>query len=109
MAKAMKAMKAMKGAKAMTQGDLFKTLSTQTGQKPKDVRGIFTALSSIASSEVAKNGKFVVPHVCMLKLKHKAATPAGKRMMFGKEVKVAAMKAAKRVKAFPAKALKTAI
>merc|ERR1712072_1045294 len=80
-----------------------------TGSKPKDVRGIFAALSGIASSEVAKNGKFVVPHVCMLKLKHKAATPAGKRMMFGKEVKVAAMKASKRVKAFPAKALKTAI
>jgi nucleoid DNA-binding protein len=107
--KAMKAMKAAKGARAMSQGELVKTLSTKTGQKPKDVKGIFTALQGVACSEVAKTGKFVIPQVCMLKLKHKAARPAGKRMMFGKEVKVAAKKASKVVKAFPAKALKSAI
>merc|ERR1712196_182402 len=97
-----------KGARAMSQGDLVKTLSTKTELKPKAVRGLFAELQGIASSEVSKTGKFVIPHVCMLKLKHKAARPAGKRMMFGKEVKVAAKKASKVVKAFPAKALKTA-
>ena len=35
--------------------------------------------------------------------------PAGKRMMFGKEVKVAAKKASKVVKAFPASAIKKSI
>ena len=35
--------------------------------------------------------------------------PTGKRMMFGKEVKVAAKKASKVVKAFPASAIKKAI
>merc|ERR1719359_2830835 len=99
----------MKGARAMSQGDLVKTLATKTEQKPKFVRGVLTALSDVASKEVAKTGKFVVPHIVTLKLKHKAARPAGKRMMFGKEVKVAAMKASKAVKAFPAKALKSSI
>merc|ERR1719498_933755 len=105
----MKAMKAMKGARAMTQGDLVKTLATKAGAKPKEVRGFFSELQGLASSEVAKTGKFVIPHIVMLKLKHKAARPAGKRMMFGKEVKVAAKKASKAVKAFPAKALKSSI
>merc|ERR1712023_264639 len=62
----------------------------------------------IAASEIAK-GKFVIPQVVMLKLKHKPARPAGKRMMFGKEVKVAAKKASKVVKAFPAAAIKKSI
>merc|ERR1711868_180799 len=44
-----------------------------------------------------------------LKLKHKAARKAGTKMMFGKEVKVAAKPASKVVKAFPAKALKDSI
>merc|ERR1712167_534977 len=109
MAKAMKAMKAMGGAKAMTGGALFAAISSKTGSKTKDVRAVFTTLQGIATSEVAKTGKFVIPQVVMLKLKHKAARPAGKRMMFGNEVKVAAKKASKVVKAFPASALKKSI
>merc|ERR1712046_295905 len=104
-----KAMKAMKGAKAMTAGGLVSAISSTAGQKPKDVKAVFTALQGLAASEVTKTGKFVIPHVAMLKLKHKPARPAGKRMMFGKEVKVAAKKASKVVKAFPAAALKKAI
>merc|ERR1719281_1332303 len=102
-------MKAMKSAKAMTQSDAMKSIAATTGQKPKDVKSVFSALAGVASTEVSKTGKFVIPQLVMLKLKHKAATPAGKRMMFGKEVKIAAMKASKRVKAFPAKALKNSI
>merc|ERR1712139_372621 len=93
---------------SMSAGGLFAAISSKTGQKPKDVRSVFTAMQGIAASEVA-NGKFVIPQVLMLKLKHKPARPAGKRMMFGKEVKVAAKKASKVVKAFPASALKKAI
>merc|ERR1712072_424799 len=104
-----KAMKAMKGAKAMTGGALVAAISSKTGQKAKEVKAVFTTLQGIATSEVSKTGKFVIPQVVMLKLKHKAARPAGKRMMFGKEVKVAAKKASKVVKAFPASALKKSI
>merc|ERR1711939_94493 len=94
---------------SMSAGGLFAGISSKTGSKPKEVKAIFTALQGIAASEVAKSGKFVVPNVVMLKLKHKPARPAGTRVMFGKEVKVAAKKASKVVKAFPVAAIKKAI
>merc|ERR1711904_258905 len=108
--RAMKAMKAMKASKkAMTGGAMVAAIAAQNDQKPKDVKAVFDALADIAAKEVSKTGKFVIPQVAMLKLKHKAARPAGKRMMFGKEVKVKAQKARKVVKAFPAAAVKQAI
>merc|ERR1711943_89460 len=107
MAKAMKAMKAKQVS--MSAGGLFAGISSKTGSKPKEVKAIFTALQGIAASEVAKSGKFVVPNVVMLKLKHKPARPAGTRVMFGKEVKVAAKKASKVVRALPVSAIKKAI
>merc|ERR1712216_752225 len=59
-------------------GGLFAAISSKTGQKPKDVKAVFTSLQGIATSEVTKNGKFAIPQVVMLKLKHKPARPAGK-------------------------------
>merc|ERR1719446_1790466 len=106
----MKAMKAMKAkSTAMSAGGLFAAISSKTGQKPKDVKAVFTTLQGIATTEVAKTGKFAIPQVVMLKLKNKPARPAGKRMMFGKLVKVAAKKASKTVKAFTAAAIKKSI
>merc|ERR1711939_390652 len=104
---AMKAMKA--GARAMSAGDLTKKIAESAGLKPKEVRGVLAALTAIATAEVKKTEKFVIPQVCMLKLKHKPARKAGKKIMFGKEVKVAAKPATKVVKAFAAKALKDSI
>ena len=109
MAKAMKAMKAMKGAKAMSAGGLFSAISSKTGQKPKDVKAVFTALQGIVTSEVAKTEKFVIPRLVKITLKHRASREEGKMMMFGKEVKVAAKPASKVVRALPAKALKESI
>merc|ERR550537_1420796 len=100
-------MKATK--KAMTAGAIVSTLSEKTGLKSKEVKGIFSELQTIAYAEVSKTEKFVIPQLVMLKLKHKPATRAGKKIMFGKEVKVAAKPAKKIVKAFPAKALKDSI
>merc|ERR1719353_2057144 len=110
--KAMKSMKAMKraaGKRAMTGGGIVGAIAEKTGLKTKDVKGVFAELNSIAYKEVKSTHKFVIPQLVMLKLKHKPATKAGKRMMFGKEVKVAAKKARKVIKAFPAKALKDTI
>merc|ERR1711988_993812 len=104
---AMKAMKA--GARAMTGGDLTKKIAESTQLKTKDVKGVLAALQAIACAEVKKTEKFVIPQLATLKLKHKPARKAGKKMMFGKEVKVAAKPASKVVKAFPAKALKDSI
>merc|ERR1739847_50481 len=104
---AMKAMKA--GARAMTGGDLTKKIAESTQLKNKDVKGVFAALRTIAYAEVKKTEKFVIPQLTTLKLKHKPARKAGTKVMFGKEVKVAAKPASKVVKAFPAKALKDSI
>merc|ERR1712216_502774 len=104
---AMKAMKA--GARAMTGGDITKKIAESTELKTKDVKGVFAALRTIAYAEVKKTEKFVIPQLTTLKLKHKPARKAGTKVMFGKEVKVAANPASKVVKAFPAKALKDSI
>merc|ERR1711881_644857 len=98
MAPAMKATK-----KAMPASVIVKTIAEKTGLKSKDVKGVFGELQTIAYAEVAKTEKFVIPQLVMLKLKHKKATKAGTREMFGKVMKVAAKPAKKIVKAFPAK------
>merc|ERR1711981_6810 len=102
-----KAMKA--SARAMTGGVMGKKIAESTQLKTKDVRGVFAALRTIACAEVKKTEKFVIPQLTTLKLKYKAAQKAGTKMMFGKEVKVAAKPASKVVKAFPAKALKDSL
>merc|ERR1712137_106269 len=100
----MKAMKAMKaGARAMSQSDLTKKIAEAAGLKPKEVKGVLAALTAIATAEVKKTEKFVIPQVCMLKLRHKPAVKAHKKVMFGKEQMVNAKPAKKVVKAFAAK------
>merc|ERR1712072_77870 len=119
MAKAMKAMKVMKkkaamkvikkkAVGAMPAGAVTVAVAEKTGLKTKEVKSVLSSLGAIGAVEVKKTGKFTIPGLAMLKLKHKAATPAGTRSMFGKVVKVKAMKASKRVKAFAVKAFKDA-
>merc|ERR1712072_1608972 len=103
----MKAMNA--GKKAMTGNDIIKAIAGVTELKPKAVKSVLAELQTIAYKEVAKTEKFVIPQLVMLKLRHKPATKAGKRMIFGKEQVVKAKPAKKVVKAFAAKALKDAI
>merc|ERR1719454_224897 len=109
----MKAMKTMKGMKAMkpamSGGAITATIAEKTSLAPKDVKSVLDALKDVAYKEVAKTEKFTIPQLVMLKLKHKPARKAGKKVMFGKEVKVKAKKASKVVKAFAAKSLKDSI
>merc|ERR1711881_348001 len=113
--KAMKAMKVMKkkaamkvmkkkvvSGKAMTAG----AVAVALGGKP--AKEVLSKLVTLAAAEVKKSGKFTIPGVAVLKLKHKAARPATTRMMFGKMTKVKAKKASKVVKAFAAKKFKDA-
>merc|ERR1711862_44269 len=103
----MKAMKAMKaGAKALTKGAIRSTLAEQNELKPKQCAGIMDSLAALATAEVKKAGKFVIPGLCMIKTRHKPATKAGKRMAFGQEVHVKAKPARTIVKAFPVAAIK---
>ena len=113
LAKAMKAkkvaMKAMKGQKAMSKGSLLGELVSATELKRSDVSKVLNTLAEIGTEEVKKSGKFTLPGLCMIKTRKKAATKAGKRMMFGKEVIVKAKPAKTVVKAFPVAALKQQI
>ena len=93
----------------MTGGVLTKKIAESTQLKTKDVRGVFAALRTIAYAEVKKTKKFVIPKLLTLELKHKPARKAGTKVMFGREVKVAAKPASKVVRALPAKALKDSI
>jgi len=103
----MKAMKAMKaGVKSISKSGISATLAEQNELKAKQCAGIMDSLAALASAEVKKAGKFVIPGVCMIKTRHKPATKAGTRMAFGKEVKVKAKPARTIVKAFPVAALK---
>ena len=112
-AKAMKAkkvaMKAMKGQKAMTKGGLMGSLADATEMKKSDIAKILNSLTEIGTEEVKKSGKFILPGLCMIKTRKKAATKAGKRMMFGKEVMVKAQPAKTVVKASVVAALKSQI
>jgi nucleoid DNA-binding protein len=105
----MKAMKAMKAAKSLTKGAIAEALAGESGLKKSECSKVMNILAAVATKQVKSAGKFVIPGVCMVKTKRKAATKAGKKMMFGKEVTVKAKAAKTVVKAFPVAALKAAI
>ena len=88
---------------------LYSQIAAATQLKTKDVKAVFAALRTIAYAEVKKTKKFVIPKLLTLELKHKPARKAGTKVMFGREVKVAAKPASKVVRALPAKALKDSI
>ena len=102
-------MKAMKGQKAMTKGNLMGSLADATEMKKSDIAKVLNSLAEIGTEEVKKSGKFILPGLCRIQTRQKAATKAGKRMMFGQEVMVKAQPAKTVVKAFPAAALKSQI
>merc|ERR1712228_1364 len=108
--KAMKAMKATKaGVRPMTKGALAEALAAATEIKRKECGKVVESLVGIATQQVKKVGKFVLPGLCMIKTRLKPATKAGKREVFGKEVMVKAKPARTVVKAFPVSALKKSI
>merc|ERR1719486_25323 len=100
--------KAMKSVKSMPKSAIADALATACDAKRADASKFLEALADLAAKEV-KRGKFTIPGVCMIKTRHKPATKAGKRMAFGKEVRVKAKKARTVVKCFAVKALKTAV
>merc|ERR1711957_752186 len=108
MGKAMKAKPRTAGA-ALSKGGIADALATASEMKKSDCSKIIDALAEMATTQVKTVGKFVLPGLVMIKTRKKAATKAGKRLMFGKEVMVAAKLAKTVVKAFPVSALKKQI
>merc|ERR1711977_243397 len=104
-------MKAMKSgsAKAMTKGELLKSIATEHDMKTKDCSNILNSLVTVAAKEVKKTGVFTSLGLCRIKTRSKPATKACTKMIFGKETKVKAKPAKTVVKAFPAAALKQQI
>merc|ERR1719262_1442107 len=104
----MKAMKSMKaGKKAMSKGALSAAIAEEHEMKPKQIAAVIDSLVALGSSEVKKSGIFTIPGLCPIKTRVKPATKAGKRNIFGKEVKVKAKPARTVVKAFAVAALKS--
>merc|ERR1712006_75783 len=105
---AMKAMKVMKkkAVTSMPKSGIAAAIADETELKKSDVSKVLVALTGVATEQVSKAGKFAIPGLVMLKKKVKPARAAGKKMMFGKEVKVKAAKAKTIVKAYCVKALK---
>ena len=100
---------AMKAMDAEGDDMLEIDIASDSGVAAQDVCKVLNSLHTIACQELRITQKFVIPQLATLTLKHESATKAGKRMMFGKEVRVLAKPAKKVLKAFPAKALKDSI
>merc|ERR1712130_1055341 len=102
-------MKARVAGAALGKGAIADALASACEMKKAECSKIVDALAEVAATQVKSVGKFVLPGLVMVKTRKKLATKAGKRMMFGKEVKVAAKPARTVVKAFPVAALKKSI
>ena len=107
--KAMKSMKVKKGVTAMSKGAVADAMATACEGKKSEFVKVLDALSELVTKEVKSTGKFKIPGVCMIKTRHKPARKAGKRMAFGKEVKVKAKAACTVVKCFALKDLKNVV
>ena len=100
---------AMKGAAALSKQGIVNALIEGTEVKGSVAKQLLEKLAAVATKEVKSTGKFTIPGLCMLKMKNKPATKAGKREVFGKVVMVKAKPASKVVKAYCVAALKKSI
>merc|ERR1711974_43355 len=96
----MKAMKAKTTSRVMSKTGIYGALSTSTELKKKDVKAVLESLVGVTAKELKRAGKFTIPGITRINLKQKAATKAGKRMAFGKEITVKAKPACKVVKCY---------
>merc|ERR1711879_130996 len=102
-----KAMKSMKAMKRMTKSALADALATACELKRSQVSGVRNNLAEVAAKHVKSDGIFTIPGLCRIKTRHKKATKAGKREIFGEMRVVKAKPARTVVKAFPVAALKS--
>merc|ERR1712194_207578 len=99
----------MGGAAALTKGGIADGLAASSGLKKSEVSKVLDGIAALSAKELKRAGKFTIPGVVMIKTRKKAATKAGKRVMFGKEVAVEAKPAKTVMKAFAVAALKKSI
>jgi DNA-binding protein HU-beta len=73
----------------MTQTEIIGSLADSTGTKKADVKALFDALASLATSEVKKNGEFTVPGFGKLKKTQRKARD-GRNPATGAVIKIPA-------------------
>merc|ERR1719424_121593 len=100
---------AMKSVKSIPKGGIADAIVAKNGIKKAEAMKMIDDLVALATAEVKKSGKFTLPGLLMIKTRIKPARKAGKRMAFGKEIKVKAAPAKKIVKALCVSALKKSI
>ncbi|CAE8609371.1 unnamed protein product [Polarella glacialis] len=82
---AARAMKAGKpGKMAMMKGGLVETLASETELKKSECSKIVDAITTVGAGSVKSTGKFVLPGLCVSRIRQRAAAKAGARNMFGK-------------------------
>merc|ERR1711933_688843 len=105
-----KAATSMKGgAKPMTKTAIAKAVAAQYELKTKTATKILSVLGEVAAKELKSHGKFKFPGLCNIKPRHKPATKACQKMIFGELQTVKAKPAKTVVKAFPVAALKKSV
>src|SRR4051794_29078889 len=94
--------------KAMPKSAIYKELAGRAGLEAKQVSAVFEAMEELIREQLGRKGPglFAIPNLVKFKLVKKAATKAGKRMVAGREVEVAAKPASVKVKAITLKSLK---
>ena len=73
----------------MTQTAIVSTLADKTGLKKSEVKGVFDALTELATSEVKKNGEFTIPGFGKLKKTNRKARE-GRNPATGEIIKIPA-------------------
>ena len=73
----------------MTQSEIVGALAEKSGMKKSDVKGFFDSLSTMAISEVKKNGEFTLPGFGKLKKTHRKARD-GRNPATGAVIKIPA-------------------
>jgi len=90
----------------MNKSGLYAAIEKSSGVKKKNVKAVVEGLVGLIPGALKSAGIFTIPGLTRIKLRKKPATKAGKRMAFGKMIKVKAKPARTIVKCYTVKALK---
>lgn len=95
--------------KTYTKSQLASDLADKAGITKASVSQVLGALEDIAISHLKSDGSFTIPGIVKLVVKHKKATPAQTKNIFGKETRVSAKPARKVVRGRILKSIKDSV
>ena len=77
--------------------DLHNAIADLSNLPPKDVKSCLEALCDVAAKSLRDDGVFKLPNMVLIRLKKTSPRPARTRLMFGKEVVLAAKPAGQKI------------